>query len=774
MAGTNDEERFIGRDVGRFEDRRLLTGRGQYVADVYRPGELLMAVVRSTWPHARLKGVDVGPALEVPGVLAAFSAKEIASYLRPIPIRRGKDLGLEYFLEYPLARDRVRYVGEPLAIVVAESRYIAEDGAARVSVSYDPLSPIAHVDAALSDGTALLFEGAPSNRAYQHVFSTGDVDQALREADVIIEDEFRIHRHTAVPLETRGLVAEFDSEREILTVWGATKKPHENRAILASMLEMPEAKIHLIETDVGGGFGVRGEFYPEDFLVPLAAILCGRPVKWIEDRQEHLVAANHSREQQWRVAVGARTDGTIVGIRAVLLADVGGYMRNLSTTVPSLSGAKLLGPYNIPNYRCELNCVLTNKTPTGTYRAPGRYEANFVRERLLDMLALRLGMDRMELRFRNLITPDQMPYDVGVSVNEQRIIYDSGDYPALLRVLLEAVDYENFQNRKAAARKEGRIIGLGVAPFVEKSGLGPFESARVHIDSAGLVTVYTGAASLGQGHETTLAQICGQVLQVSPEEITVVHGDTEAIASGMGTFASRGAVMAGSAVWLAAEQLKDKLLEAASRTIGSPPEDLYLAEGAVRVSSHPKRRIDFQELAAHLSGMDASAQFQTKGEAYPYGVSAAIVEVDPELGTVNVQRFILACDVGRMINPRIVKGQLIGAVVQGIGGTLMEELAYSDDGQPLATTLMDYLLPTFTDVPNVEVIILEDHPTSLNPLGVKGVGELGISSVGAAIANAVADALSEFEPHLTALPLKPERVLSIISQASQHRDLEGG
>ncbi|MFQ5878624.1 MAG: xanthine dehydrogenase family protein molybdopterin-binding subunit [Dehalococcoidia bacterium] len=763
MAEANSEERFIGADVRRLEDPRLITGRGRYVADIYRPGELHMAVVRSIYPHARLEAVDIGPALGVAGVVAAFSAKNIGSYLRPIPIRRGFRPGLEHFLQYPLARDRVRYVGEPVAIVLAESCYAAQDGVEQVRVSYDPLPPIANVDDALADGAAQLFDDR-SNRVSQYVLSTGDVDQALREADVIIEDEFRVHRHTAAPLETRGLVAEFDPEKEALTVWGATKKPHENRAILASLLGMPESKIHLIETDVGGGFGVRGEFYPEDFLVPLAAILSGRPVRWIEDRWEHMLAANHSREQHWRVAVGARRDGTIVGIRAVLFADMGAYMRTHGTLVPFLSGAMLLGPYKIPHYRCEVNCVLTNKTPIGTYRAPGRYEANFVRERLLDMLALRLEMDRMKLRFRNLIPPEEMPYDVGLSVNEEQVIYDSGDYPALLRTLLKAVDYESFHDRKAAARKEGRFIGLGIAPFVEKSGLGPFECARVHIASDGRVSVYTGAASLGQGHETTLSQICGEVLQLSPEMIAVVHGDTDAIASGIGTFASRGAVMAGSAVWLAAQELKSKLLEAAAGTMDLPPEDLDLAGGAVRVKSHPERRIDFEGLAASLSGMEISAEFQAKAEAYPYGASAAIVEVDPEVGTVGVQRFIVACDVGRMINPTIVRGQLIGGLVQGIGGTLLEELAYSNDAQPLATSFMDYLLPTSTDVPDVEVIIREDWPTPLNPLGVKGVGEVGIAAVGAAIANAVADALSEFDPHLTELPLKPDRVVSLISK----------
>lgn len=762
------EVRYIGEPIGRLEDMRLLTGRGQYVADVRRPGEAHMAVVRSIFPHARLAEVDVGPALAVPGVVAAFGASEIESYLKPIPIR-GRDLGLDPFLQYPLARDTVRYVGEPVAVVLAESRYIAEDGAAQVNVRYDPLPPIAHVDAALADAAPPLFEGTDNNRAYQCVFSTGDIEEALREADVVIEDDFKVHRHTAVPLETRGLLAQFDRENEMLTVWGATKKPHENRAILASMLEMPESSVHLIETDVGGGFGVRGEFYPEDFLVPLAAIISGRPVKWIEDRREHVLAANHSREQWWRVSLGARRDGAVVAIRAVLVADVGAYMRNLSATVPSLSGAKLLGPYNIPNYRCELNCVLTNKTPTGTYRAPGRYEANFVRERLLDMLALRLGMDRMELRFRNLIRPEQMPYDVGVSVHGQPVVYDSGDYPALLRRLLETIDYDTFGESKAAARKEGRYIGLGVAPFVDKSGLGRFESARVDIGSDGRVTVYTGVASLGQGHETTLAQICAEVLQLPPARITVLHGDTAAVPASIGTFASRAAVMVGSAVWLGAQSLRNKLLLAAAAAIGSPPEDLCVADGAVIVASSPERHISFKELAEHFSGVDTT-RYESKGEAYPYGVSAATVEVDPELGTVRVQRFILACDVGRMINPAIVRGQLTGAVVQGIGGTLLEELPYSEEAQPLATTLRDYLIPTFSDVPNVELIITEDHPTPLNPLGIKGVGELGIAAVGAAIANAVADALAEFHPHLTALPLKPERVLSMISKLKPHRD----
>ncbi len=764
---------YFGASVRRTEDPRLLTGRGRYVADIRRVGAAQMVVARSPHAHARIASIDVSNARRAPGVLDVITFADFAANARPIPIRLTPLTSLAACLQFALAHGTVRYVGDPVAAIVAEDRYRAEDARELIQVEYEPLPPVVNAPAGIADGAPLVHPTIGTNVVAEWVLDVGDIDAAFAEADVVVRDELRVQRHTGVPMETRGLLAEYDAGLEVLTMWGPTKVPHFNRGVLASLLGLPEHKIRFIEPEVGGGFGVRGEFYPEDFLVPLLAIRLGRPVAWVEDRLEHLLATNHSREQVHQIELALRQDGTILGMRDRFLNDHGAYVRTHGATVPKLTSALLPGPYKIPAYQCVVACVLTNKTPTGTYRGPGRFEATFVRERALDLAADRLGLDPAEIRRRNFLAPTDMPHDLGTGALDVPIIFDSGAYDLLFTKALRRFDYDGWRARQQAARAEGRLLGIGIGYFVEKTGLGPYESARVEIDLTGRVALYSGNASVGQGMETTLAQICADRLGVRPEEVTVIHGDTALVPHGGGAFASRGAVMAGNAADLAAERVRDKLLRVAAARLEVAPVDLELADGRVRVIGAPERGLGFAEAArAALPGqplsdglsplLDEQAYFETSQMTYPYGVHLAAVEVDRETGRIEILGYLIGYDVGRAINPMLIDGQIVGGAAQGIGGALLEELAYDETGQLLSSTFMDYLLPTSAEVPSIDVLVTEDAPSPLNPLGIKGAGEGGTVGAGAALANAVADALGL---PICDLPLSPDRVRTLLRDA---------
>ncbi len=773
---------IIGASLKRKEDPRLLTGRGRYVDDVRLPRMLHAAIVRSPHAHAVIRGIDGAAALATPGVAMVVTAADLGN-VRPIPIRLGPKPSLVPFLQFPLARGRVRYVGEPVAIVVAADRYLAEDAADLVVVEYDALPAVTSAERSLAPGAPLLRTGTTSNLADRLESVVGEPERALAEADVRIRQRFSVQRHTGVPLETRGLVASHDAGADALTVWGPTKVPHFNRRVLSDLLEYPIKRIRFIEPDVGGGFGVRGEFYPEDFLIPYASMRLHRPVKWIEDRREHLVATNHSRQQVHDIEVGATRDGRIVALIDRVTVDMGAYLRTHGVTVPELTAAMLPGPYRIPHYRCEVSCVMTNKTPTGTYRAPGRYEANFVRERLLDLLGRTVGVDPIEIRRRNFIPPDAIPYSVGTAALGYETIYDTGAYASTLDAALQAVHYDDVRRRQAEARMHGRCLGIGVACIVEKAGPGPWELARVELDSDGRATVYSGAASVGQGIETVLAQICAEELALPFEDVTVVHGDTAVVPDGIGAWGSRATAVGGSAVLLAARDVKGKLLDLAARRLEAARGDLVVANGRIWVRGALGKAVTFKELAVEHAASRAAAgvaasepppdlsathYFQVAEMTYPYGAHVAVVEVDPDTGQVTILDYAIAYDVGKAVNPRLVEGQLIGGLAQGIGGALLEELAYDDQGQLLSATLMDYLLPTSMEMPGrVSIRVLEETPTPLNPLGVKGAGEGGTSAAGAAIANAVADALGPLGVGITDLPLSPDRLLMLINDAAR-------
>ena len=766
---------YIGASVRRREDVRFLTGSATFVDDVKLPQMLHAAILRSPHAHARILSIDTTEAKAMPGVVRIFTSQDLGAWDIPIPMRSTKLPGLERYLQHPLARDKVRYVGEPLAVVVAESRYLAEDALDAIKVSYQAEPAVVDLSDALRN-EVLVHKQSGTNLAAVHEISIGDVAKAFENAEYLRREEFQVHRHTGNPLETRGLVAQFDVGKEELTVWGMTKVPHYNRRVISAFLKLLEHRVHFIETDVGGGFGIRGELYPEDFLIPFATMMLGTPVKWIEDRREHLMAANHSRDIRCELEVAAQRDGTILGLRARVYGDMGAYIRTHGGLVPCSTAALLTGPYRIPNYHCTVQCVMTNKTGVGTFRGPGRYESCFFRERLLDMMAADLKMDPVELRLKNLIQPDEMPYEIGLTrPGTDPTILDSGNYPGLLKRALKEFEYDKLRPLQGRY-EQGRYHGIGVGYFVKNTGgLTPYEGARVAIGVANSVAVYLSIASLGQGHETTMAQICADTLGVALEQITVFHGSTDIVPAGCGTYGSRGTIMGGSALYLASQQLRQKILAVAAERLDLDSQCLDLRDGRIyqEESETPVLELDdivsFARQAGEHQELEEVAYFHSKEMTYVYGVNLAHVTVDPETGQLEVCKYLVVEDVGRCINPLLVKGQIIGAAAQGIGATILEHLVYDDNGQLLTTTLMDYLLPTSTDVPPIESLTLEEAPALSNPLGVKGAGEGGIVGTGAALANAVAFALAPLGVEVRCLPLSLNRIREWIRQQSTNQ-----
>jgi carbon-monoxide dehydrogenase large subunit len=767
--------RYIGASIPRLEDRRLMTGAGRYAADVRLPGMLCGAVLRSQEAHARVVAVETRRALALPGVVAVYTARDLGP-VGGIPMRLAPREALQKCFQKPLADERVRYVGEPIAFVVATDRYVAEDALELIDVEFEPLPPVSTALAGRGAGAAVLHDSLGGNVAERIVMRVGEPEAALARAPVRLKERLAIQRHTGIPMETRGLLAQYDRGTDVVTVWGAAKVPHFNRQILADLLGRPESTVRMVESDVGGGFGVRGEFYPEDFLAPWAAIKLDRPVQWIEDRREHMMASNHSREMVHDVEIGVQRDGTIEAIVVRGAVDMGAYIRTNGFVVPERAAAFIPGPYRVRNYLAEVDCVLTTKTPTGSYRGPGRFEASFVRERLMDFVARELKLDPAEVRRRNFVRAEDQPYNTGTKAYGHDVVWDSGDYPALFERTLEHVGYGALREEQVKKRAEGRLIGIGLAPFVEKTGVGPWESARVRIDGSGSVAVYTGLTSLGQGMETVLAQICADRLGVAPENVMVCHGDTAVIPMGAGSYGSRGTVTGGSALWTAAGKLREKMLRLAGHRLEVSAGDLDLRDGAV-VLPGTDVKMTFRELSrAAMPGqplpegmepnLDVTAFHVVKETAYPHGTHLAVVEVDPELGTVRVRKYVIAFDIGVAVNPMLVEGQLVGGFAQGLGGALLEELVYSEDAQLLTGSFMDYLLPTSTDMPDeVDVLLQQEAPSPHNELGLKGAGEGGTVGAGAAIANAVEDALAPFGVRVTKLPLSPNTVFELVREA---------
>ncbi|MGA8823665.1 MAG: xanthine dehydrogenase family protein molybdopterin-binding subunit [Pseudolabrys sp.] len=750
------KQKFIGRSVPRLEDRPLLTGQGRFAADISFPGQWTMRVVRSPAAHGNIRSIDASAALTLPGVHAIWTHADVAQ-IPPIPFRLTGLKQLEPYRQLVLAKDVVRYVGEPIAAIFAENAYVAEDAAELLELSIESLEATMLATAPPgSYARELTTEPGVLRKTY------GDVDAAFRDAHAVISLELSIGRHSGVPLETRGAIARYDEPRDVLELHGAAKVPHWNRDTIAQMLGRKKETVQLYEGHVGGGFGIRGEIYPEDVLVCAAALNFKRPIKWIEDRREHLIAANHSREQHHHIRAAIDAQGRILGVDDEFFHDNGAYMRTHAATVPDLAAAMLPGPYRVPAYRATAHIRLTNKTPCGTYRAPGRYESTFVRERLLDAIAAKVGVDKVEIRKRNLINKSAMPYTLGLDTLGTQIVYDSGDYAMLLDKALKAAGWDDLQKQLGERRKNGETVGAGVAMFVEKSGLGPFDTVRVEIKPDGKIEVITGVASIGQGVETVIAQICADTLGVDYANIRVTHGQTDRIARGMGAFASRVTVMCGEATRLAADKLRTRVLEAAAELMQSRADALDIVNGDIVRAHGPGPSMPLAELARTLpAGLSAEDTFESTHMVYPYGVHVAAVRVDTDTGNVAIERYVIAYDIGKAVNPKLVEGQIAGGLAQGVGGALLEEFRYDENGEPLSVTFADYLMPTAREVPEISILVSEDAPSPLNPLGLKGAGEGGANPVGAVIASAIDDALQR--PGLvTQLPVTPQRLKAAI------------
>jgi carbon-monoxide dehydrogenase large subunit len=773
-----------GGTVARPEDARYLRGRGRYVADLAPPGTLEVAIVRSQHAHARLRRVDASAALRLPGVAAVVVPDDVRA-LPELPIlfrpegqrQRG----------YPvLPADRVRYAGQPVAAVAAADRYLAEDAAALVVVDYEPLPTVVDVDDALAPGAPRLYEDWPDNLVAWRDAGRGDPDAAFRGAAVTVEATFDLPRQTASPLEGGAALASVDAATGELTLWVSTQAPHQYRTILAQVLGMDEAAIRVIVPDVGGGFGAKLHYYPEEVLVCLLALRLRRPVRWIADRREHYLSLVHARQQRVRARAGFDAQGRLVALEAHVRGDAGAHLHTKGVAPIFVTGLMLPGPYRLDAYRARVEVVVTNKVPFGAYRAFGMQQSTFVMERLMDMAAGRLGLDPAELRRRNLLRPDAFPYR-----SAGGFVYDSGDYPTLLERALALSGYAALRRAQAEARAAGRLIGIGLSAYTEYTAMGPsplmgalgnlqggYETAVVRVEPDGDATVLCGVVELGQGIRASLAQVAAGVLALPPERVTVVLGDTHrAPYSAYGTAASRGAVMGGGATLVAAGRVREKILRLAAHLLEAAVEDVELVDGVCRVRGSPRRALTLAQIAGEAyrghrlppgmePGLEAQYTYTPANWVFPAGVHVAAVEVDRDLGTVAFLGYWIAHDCGPLIAPNLVEGQLHGALAQGVGAALLEELVYDEGGQLLSGTLMDYLLPTVRDVPSAAVAHLET-PSPISPGGLKGMAEGGTIAAPAAVVNAIADALDGMAPGAGAeiawYPVTPARLVALLA-----------
>jgi len=762
----------IGERVLRVEDPRLLRGEGVFVDDVRRPDMLQAAVVRSPHAHARIRRIDVARAQALPGVALVLTAEELGRLNGPLPLLIPHD-DLQYGrTQSALATSIVRHVGEAVAFVVASDRYVAEDAADLVYVDYEPLPVAADLEAAAPLGAPLVHADMPHNIGGHYLRSVGDYVAARARADLILTERFRLDRGTASPMETRGVVA--IPEGRGLTMYVSTQAPVALRAGLAAWFDMPEMDLRLIAPDVGGGFGPKVMmFYPEEVLVPFAAMCLKRPVKWIEDRREHFVATTQEREQIHDVEVAVAKDGTLLGLKTTLLHDSGAYTP-YGIQVPIISVTTLPGPYRLKNYSVEFRAVYTNKPTVTPYRGAGRPHGVFVMERMMDRIAAALGLDPLEVRRKNFIQPDEFPWDTGLIYQDWAPTrYDSGNFPELADRLEALLDLPAMRALQTEARSEGRCVGIGMGFYVEGAGPGPYEGVRVRIEPSGKVQVATGVGTQGQGHFTAFAQVVADRLGVDMADIHVVTGDTAAMGWGIGTFASRAAVIVGNAAYLAAQAVAEKARTVASRLLECAPDEVELCNGHARCG---ERSVTLGEVARFANplrgtlqfgepGLEATRFFSPQQSTFPSGAHAAVVEVDPDTGFMKVLRYCVVHDCGTMINPMIVEGQIHGGVAQGIGGVFYEKLVYDANGQLLTSSLMDYLLPTASEVPTVETDHIET-PSPLNPLGLKGAGEAGVIPCAAVFASALEDALREFGVRIAEMPLSPSRLRELIRRGT--------
>jgi carbon-monoxide dehydrogenase large subunit len=770
---------YVGRPVIRVEDEALLKGKGNFIDDLRRADLLHAFVLRSPLAHGRIRHLDTAAARAMPGVEAVYTMADIAPHVTSTRMPLAMPGAAIRHVAEPeiLASEEVLYVGQAMAVVVAETRALAEDAAGAIALEIDPLPAVASARHALDKGAPPADTRFPDNLAAHFTMEYGDADAAFKSAAHVVALELDQHKCGGHPMECRGMLADYDPALEALTVWDGTQMPHRAREIIVKTLGWSEDRVRVICPDVGGGFGPKFVIYSEEITIPLAAYLLRRPVKWIEDRREHFTATTMERDQHWSVKAAVDARGVLLGVTVDLIHDHGAATPH-GINIPQNSGTNTLGPYRLPNFRFTASVVLTNKTPVTPTRGAGRPQATFAMERAMDAIAEKLGLDRAEVRRRNLIGPEEMPYATPLRTRDGGIMtYDSGDYPGAQAMALEAAGYSDFAARQAAARAEGRYIGLGIANYVEGSGRGPFESALVRIGPTGRILVATGATAQGQGVATAFAQIAADALDVPMEHVRVVCGDTALTPLGLGAFASRQTAVGGPAVQQAATEVRNKAVAAAATILDCSAQDIEIAHGVFRARRDPGKTLTYGQIAAALQappgfalpkgstpGLEASANFVPAAMTYNNGAHAAEVEVDIATGGVKLLRYIVVHDSGRIINPRIVEGQVVGALVQALGTTMLEEMVYDGEGQPLSVNYAEYVLPSAMGLPRIEVLHMQS-PTPLNPLGAKGAGESGSLAVSSTIASAIDNALAPFGARVTRLPIRPMHIVEMVRRA---------
>jgi aerobic carbon-monoxide dehydrogenase large subunit len=787
MDQANDDC-FIGKSLPRREDARLLTGRGQFVADLKLPDMLHAVFVRSSVAHGRIRSVDLSRAAAAQGVVLVMSGAELLQLLPPVPdtqlsLPRKWTAQVQHSFLNPqqplLAHDKVRHVGEAIAVILAESRYLAEDAADLVTVDLEPLPAVVDAEQALTPDSPVLHEQYGTNLIGEFEIEKGDVDAALSRAPHRLKRRFHHHRYAAIPMECRGVASVYDSRSDTISIWSSCQVVHWLRREASTVLKLPEARIRCVALDVGGGFGVKGHVYPEELLIPFLAREVGRPVRWIEDRHEHFMAACHSRDQIHHVEVGFDDEGRLLAFRDNFIADCGAW-NPIGAGIAYNTAVHLPGPYKFDNFAVRARIVSTNKVPNAPYRGAGRPEASFAMERIIDLIAAALGRDPAEVRMTNLVPAAEMPYHLGIPYRDgEPIVYDSGDYPKALQCVLDAIGgVEAFRARQQKAREEGRYLGLGLGCYVEGTGVGPFESAMVRIDPTGKVYVASGACPQGQGMETIFSQIVADTWKITPNDVVMALADTSAISIGFGTIASRSTVTLSAAIHHASERLREKVFAIAANMLECAPEDLELRKGSVGIVGVPGSQVTLASIAkasrpgwdhARPPGMPAGLEetyyYEPPTVTWSYAMHAAIVDVDVKLGRIKIDKYAIVHDCGVAVNPMLVEGQIHGGTVQGLGGALLEEFTYDAEGQLLTGSFMDYLLPTASDVPHLDLIHLH-HPSPLNPLGVKGVGEGSAIAPPVVIANAVSNALAPYKVEFNTTPVKPEQIARVAWSAA--------
>lgn len=766
--------RYIGKPLKRKEDPRLIQGLAHYVDDIRLPEMHYVGIVRSPHAHARIRSVDVSKAKSAPGVVAVLTGRDLRGAIGPVPCA-AQIPDMKMALRPVLADDRVRFVGEPVAAVVATDRYAARDAMDLVEVDYEPLTPVVNPEKALAKGAPVLHEQYNDNVAYRWKLEGGDLKKAFKQADKVIRQRIINQRLIPVAMEPRGVVADYKPGEKQLTLWSSTQIPHLMKTQVAVMLGVDESFVHVITPEVGGGFGSKLNVYPEEALVGYLAIQLGKPVKWIESRRENFLSTIHGRDQIDDLEVAFKRDGTVLGLRAKVIADLGAYYQLLTPLIPTLTGLMMTGCYKIPAAQMEITGVFTNKMATDAYRGAGRPEATYLIERVMDLVSAELKKDPAEIRRKNFPQAKEFPYATPTG-----LIYDSANYQKTLDLALEKANYTKLRKEQSKLRKQGRYVGIGLSTYVEICAMGPssampaggWESATVRVEPTGKVSVLTGSSPHGQGQETSFAQIGAEVLGLSPDDVQVVHGDTAVVPYGIGTFGSRATAVGGTAVYKSLVKLREKLAQIGGHLLGEDPQKLIFRDKKIFSKSAAKKSLAFGEAvsAAYVAktlppgmepGLDATTFYEPTNFTFPFGAHVCVVEVDADTGDVRLEKYVAVDDCGNVINPLLVDGQVHGGIVQSVGQALLEEAVYDDQGQLITGELMDYAIPRASDVPWMETARTVT-PSPVNPLGLKGVGEAGTIGATPALANAVVDALASFGVRHVDLPLKRERIWKLM------------